>query len=96
VHYAQRIVNPKNRRAAIAKHNPTIVAKACIAVRVMQRHVRRLLKYEQDATTKIKQSFQYFTLPSDLKLNLTVNHLSPLSTKGASARALTHTQKKIM
>lgn len=32
--YAQSIVNPKNRRAATAKHNPTIVAKACIVTRV--------------------------------------------------------------
>ena len=32
--YAQSIVNPKNMRAAIAKHNPTIATKACIVARV--------------------------------------------------------------
>jgi hypothetical protein len=32
--YAQSIVNPKNMRAATAKHNPTIVIKACIVARV--------------------------------------------------------------
>jgi len=41
VRYAQSTVNPKNSAAAIAKQNPTTVAKACVAARVMQRHVTR-------------------------------------------------------
>ena len=75
----------KNNKIANPKQNATIAMKAWKHVKHMRSFVIINLK---DVLQKELKEFSCSTWLWDSNLNLTVNHDNPLSTNGASARAL--------